>query len=69
MLDELHGAAVLAGVRGRPGIDRPAVIDGIVRLGRLLAADPTIVEIDANPVISGPGGTAAVDALVIVEEP
>ena len=69
MLDELHGAAVLAGVRGRPGIDRPAVIDGIVRLGRLLAADPTIVEIDANPVISGPGGTAAVDALVVVEEP
>jgi acyl-CoA synthetase (NDP forming) len=68
MLDQLHGAAVLAGVRGRPGIDRPAVIDAIVRLGRLLADDPTIVEVDANPVISGPDGTAAVDALLVVED-
>jgi acetate---CoA ligase (ADP-forming) len=66
MLDELRGGAVLAGVRGRPGIDRPAVIEAIVRLGRLLVDDPTIVEVDANPLISGPGGTAAVDALVVV---
>jgi acyl-CoA synthetase (NDP forming) len=68
MLDELRGAAVLTGVRGRPGIDRPAVIDAIVRLGRLLIDDPTIAEVDANPVISGPGGTAAVDALIVVED-
>jgi acyl-CoA synthetase (NDP forming) len=66
MLDELRGATVLAGVRGRPGIDRDAVVDAIVRLGRLIADDPTIIEVDANPVISGPLGTAAVDALVVV---
>ena len=65
MLDELRGAPILAGVRGRAGIDRPAVIEAIVRLGRLLIDDPTIVEVDANPVISGPSGTAAVDALVV----
>jgi acetate---CoA ligase (ADP-forming) len=68
MLDGLRGAAVLGGVRGRPGIDRPAVIDAIVRLGRLLIDDAAIVEVDANPVISGPGGTAAVDALIVVED-
>jgi acetate---CoA ligase (ADP-forming) len=66
MLHELRGGAVLAGVRGRPGIDRPAVIEAIVRLGHLLVEDATIVEVDANPLISGPGGTAAVDALVVV---
>lgn len=65
MLDELRGAAILAGIRGRAGIDRPAVIDAIVWLGRLLVDDPTIVEVDANPVISGPNGTAAVDALIV----
>ena len=68
MLDELRGTALLAGSRGRPGIDRSAVIDAIVALGRVLLDDPTIVEIDANPVISGPGGTAAVDALIVVED-
>jgi len=68
MLDELRGATVLAGARGRPGIDRAAVVDAIVRLGRLMADDPTIVEVDANPVISGPRGTAAVDALVVVAQ-
>jgi acyl-CoA synthetase (NDP forming) len=65
MLDELRGSAILSGTRGRPGIDRPAVIDAIVRLGRLLVEDPSISEIDANPVISGPQETAAVDALVV----
>ena len=65
MLDELRGAAILAGIRGRAGIDRPAVVDAIVRFGQLLVNDPVIVEVDANPVISGPDGTAAVDALVV----
>ena len=68
MLDELRGAAVLAGARGRPGIDRQRVIEAIVRLGRLLVEDQSIVEVDANPLISGPDGTAAVDALVIEAE-
>ncbi len=65
MLDELRGAAILAGVRGRPGIDRPAVVAAIVALGRLLVANERILEVDCNPVISGPVGTAAADALVV----
>ncbi len=67
MLDGLRGAAVLAGTRGRAGIDRPAVVGAIVALGDLLVADLTIREIDCNPLISGPDGTAAVDALVVLE--
>ena len=65
MLDELRGGACLRGVRGRPGVDRASVVASIVALGRLLVDDPTIVEVDANPLISGPAGTAAVDALVV----
>jgi acyl-CoA synthetase (NDP forming) len=66
MLDELRGRAVLAGVRGRPGIDRAAVVEAIVRVANVLVDDETILEVDCNPVISGPDGTAAVDALVVV---
>ena len=65
MLDELRGRAVLAGVRGRPGIDRDAVIAAVVGLGAAMVDEPTLLEVDLNPVISGPSGTAAVDALIV----
>ena len=65
MLGELRGVAILDGARGRPAIDRAAVVAAIVALGDLLVADPSILEVDCNPLISGPGGTAAVDALVV----
>ncbi len=65
MLDELRGRQILDGVRGRPGIDRAAVVAAIVALGQALLDDPTLIEVDLNPLISGPRGTAAVDALVV----
>ncbi|HEY8437085.1 MAG TPA: acetate--CoA ligase family protein [Candidatus Limnocylindrales bacterium] len=65
MLDELRGARILSGVRGRAGIDRDAVVDVIVRLSRAMIDDPTLLEVDLNPVISSPAATAAVDALVV----
>jgi acyl-CoA synthetase (NDP forming) len=65
MLGELRGAPILDGVRGRPPIDRPAVVAAIVTLGRALVDDPSLLEVDLNPLISGPGATAAVDALVV----
>ena len=67
MLADLRGAALLDGPRGRPAIDRAAIVDLVVRLGDLAAARPDIVEIDLNPVIAGPGGAIAVDALVVLE--
>jgi hypothetical protein len=65
MLDELRGRRVLGGVRGRPGIDRAAVARTIVALGRALLEDDDLLEVDLNPVISGPAATVAVDALVV----
>jgi hypothetical protein len=65
MLDELRGRRILDGVRGRPGIDRASVVAAIVALGQALLDDPTLIEVDLNPLISGPRGTAAVDALVV----
>jgi acetate---CoA ligase (ADP-forming) len=65
MLDGLRGRRLLDPFRGRPGIDRSAVVDAIVRLGDLIVASPDVVEIDINPLISTAGHTAAADALVV----
>jgi len=67
MLDELRGASLLRGVRGRPPVDRHALVELLVRLGDLAAERPDIVEIDLNPVVAGPSGVVAVDALVVME--
>jgi acetyltransferase len=48
----IKGFPVLAGVRGKPGVDLPAVEDLLVRISRLVADFPEIVEMDLNPVVA-----------------
>jgi acyl-CoA synthetase (NDP forming) len=67
MLDELRGRRILDGVRGRPAVDRDAVVELIVALSTLGAERADIVEVDLNPVIATPEGAIAVDALVVLE--
>ncbi len=69
MLDELRGARVLLGVRGRPAIDRKALVDMLMAIGRLGVDRVDILEIDLNPVIASATGALAVDALVVLEGP
>ncbi|HEY4296614.1 MAG TPA: acetate--CoA ligase family protein [Paraburkholderia sp.] len=68
MLDELKGAAVLDGARGRPSVDRAALADLLVRLGQFaLANRERVKEIDINPLIAGAGGSLrAVDGLIVL---
>jgi hypothetical protein len=65
MLDELRGARLIDGVRGRPRGDRAAIAQIVVALAHLGVERPDILAVDLNPVVSGPGGTLAVDALVV----
>jgi hypothetical protein len=67
-LGRLRGAALLRGVRGAAGVDTAALARAVVAIGDAIVADPSIVEVDCNPVIAGPGGAVAVDALVVVED-
>lgn len=66
MLDELKGAAVLKGVRGRKPVSREAIVNALLRIGGEggllmdLAAD--IQEADINPLIVSESGAVAVDA-------
>ena len=69
MLDELRGARVLNGVRGRLPVDRAAVASMLVALGQLGVERPDVLEVDLNPVIASEAGALAVDALVVLEGP
>ncbi len=67
MLDELRGARILDGVRGRRGVSRSAVVDLLVRLSRAVEANRSWREVDLNPVIVGRSGALAVDALIVAD--
>jgi succinyl-CoA synthetase beta subunit len=66
MLDELKGAVVLKGARGRKPVSREAIVAALLRIGGEggllmdLAAD--IQEADINPLIVSDAGAVAVDA-------
>lgn len=66
-LGRLRGHALLGGYRGIEPIDLAAlraVVDAIVDL---LDTDPSVVEIDCNPVIADRGRLFVADALVVVD--
>ncbi|MFZ2445306.1 MAG: acetate--CoA ligase family protein [Syntrophobacteraceae bacterium] len=65
MLDEIKGAQLLKGFRGRPAIDRDALADGLLRLAAIAREHPDIAEIDLNPVMAYPEGMVVVDARII----
>ena len=69
MIDELRGAPVLRGVRGRPAADLAALAQLISDLGRAMVDHPAWREVDLNPVIAGPLGAIAVDALIVDRAP
>jgi len=65
-LDTLRLRSLLDGVRGRPAADVAGFAEAAARLSALAEAlGDLVAEIDVNPVIVGPGGAVAVDALVV----
>ena len=67
MLEEISGAAVLGGVRGRPAVDKDALVDLILKVGRLVEDFPAIAELDLNPVFATEDGATAVDVRVLLD--
>ena len=65
MLASLKLDRLLKGVRGKPAIDRDALVSAIVQLSRLAyELREQVAEIDINPVIASADGALAVDALI-----
>jgi acyl-CoA synthetase (NDP forming) len=66
MVHGLRAEALLTGFRGSEPVDVAALEDLLVRLGRLAADLPELVEADCNPVVATPTGAVVVDARVRV---
>jgi acyl-CoA synthetase (NDP forming) len=70
MLDELKGAAVLKGARGREPASREAIVDVLLKMGAetglLMQHADDIREADINPLIVSATGAVAVDARIIL---
>jgi acyl-CoA synthetase (NDP forming) len=66
---DLKQAPILTGYRGAPALDVAALAELIVQVGRVMAGNPAIREVDLNPVIIHPKGqgVVALDALMLVE--
>jgi acyl-CoA synthetase (NDP forming) len=66
MLRRLSLWDLLLGVRGRPAADIDAVAEAVVALSRLADDLGSVMDaLDVNPLIAGPDGCVAVDALVL----
>jgi acyl-CoA synthetase (NDP forming) len=66
MVDATRVARLLAGLRGAAPADVDAVVDAVVAMG-ILAVElgDRVVALDVNPLIVGPDGAVAVDALIV----
>lgn len=70
-LSRLKAAVVLQGIRGAAAVDVPAIARVVAQVGAQMRANPTITEIDINPLMAYPLGSAvpvlALDALVVAQ--
>ena len=70
MLDELKGAAILNGARGRQPVSRDAIVDVLLKVGGedglLMQHAGDFKEVDINPLIVSASGAVAVDARFIL---
>jgi acyl-CoA synthetase (NDP forming) len=64
MIGSLKTSALLTGVRGEEGIDKPGMIDVILRLSQLVTDFPQIQEMDMNPMMAFSDSIIAVDARI-----
>lgn len=68
MIEETVVGGLLAGARGRPPADIPALADLILRVSDLACAAPELAEFELNPVLAHPAGegVTAVDARAVL---
>ncbi len=68
MLTEIRARALLDGTRGKPPLDKQALVDTLLRVGQLVVDFPEIAELDINPYMvyeQGRGGLAIDMRLVL----
>jgi acetyltransferase len=68
MLQSLRIWPLLAGHRGRPGINLDALLEVVMRFSYLVADYPEISEIEINPLLIGVEGAVALDARAVIDQ-
>jgi acetyltransferase len=66
VIEQTRISAALHGVRGRPPVDLAALDRLLVAFSQLVAEQPSIREIDINPLLASPEGLLALDARVVL---
>ncbi len=69
IIGKIRGRAILAGTRGRKGVNTEMFSDILVRLSALVQVAPEIAEMDINPLMGTPNQVLAVDARIRIEKP
>lgn len=64
LVDEPRAAPLLRGYRGAGSVDRDALADLLIRIGRLADEQPRIHRLRLNPVLARPGGLTVLHASV-----
>jgi acyl-CoA synthetase (NDP forming) len=65
MMEDIRGKKILDAFRGKPPIDREALADILLAVGRIGLEQKDIFEIDINPIKFLNGKPVAVDALIV----
>jgi len=68
MLSEIRAHALLDGVRGKPAMDKDAIVETLLRISQLVQDFPEIAELDINPLIVYPRsqGALAIDMRLVL---
>ena len=66
LIDRTRVSRLLDSFRGRPAVDREAVVDLLLRVSDLVSELPEIEELDINPLYADENGVVAMDARIRV---
>jgi acyl-CoA synthetase (NDP forming) len=68
MVEEVRGRRLLEGVRGKPQMDRKTLVKCLLSVSQMLIENPSISEVDINPLLVMEHGAEALDGRVIISK-
>jgi acyl-CoA synthetase (NDP forming) len=69
LVDEIRAAPLLHGYRGSAPVDRAALIDLLIRVGRLVDEHPRVRSLSLNPVLARPDGYSVLHVATEIGDP
>jgi len=69
MIEEIKTSAILKGYRAQPPVNKQAIAEIIVAVGKILDEHPEIESMDLNPVFAYPDKAYVIDGRIILKKP